>query len=329
MHVNMTENPAPAPKIPKRQRNKIDAEEWEFIKKLRLEVAEQRRQKEAVEPDRGPLPWAYIRCSHQDSMDSGLGIEAQRRMVSRWLEFVREKYPDLGNLRMLEEEKAISAYKIPLIRRPAGKILHQSLRAGDHVIFAYLDRVWRNTEDCLATLRLWKERGVIVHFANMHIDTNTAMGEFFITIMAASAKMDSAMKSERIKEVFRGLRAQGRLNCGPTPIGFKLIRRGKHRAMVPDVEARKIMAEVVRVRDKHGWKWADVSDYIEKWLAGQYKRKYNKPWEKRKWSAQRCRRVYLQIKEMELKAETAPDAAEPTEPQESPPSLTLPSPAPS
>jgi DNA invertase Pin-like site-specific DNA recombinase len=98
-----------------------------------------------------------------------------------------------------------------------------ALRNGDHVIFAYHDRAFRNTEDCLATLRVWKERGITVHFANLHVDMNDPKGAFMITVMAGCAQMDSAMKSERIKEVFSGFEAMGRLGNGHAPMGFKLV----------------------------------------------------------------------------------------------------------
>ena len=62
---------------------------------------------------------------------------------------------------------------------------------------------------------------------------------------AACAQMDSAMKSERIKEVFAGFPAMGRLGNGHAPMGFKLVgKRGKNRRAVPDPEQRRIMGEI-------------------------------------------------------------------------------------
>ena len=109
------------------------------------------------------------------------------------------------------------------------------------------------------------------------------------------------MKSERIKEVFAALKEEGRIGAGRAPLGFKLAgRRGKNgkwirATIIPDVEARRIIGEIICVRNKHGWTWNEVSDYIEAWLAGREKRSpANSAFKKRAWSGQRCRRVYLQ-----------------------------------
>ena len=62
--------------------------------------------------------------------------------------------------------------------------------------------------------------------------------------------------------------------------------------MVCDREARRIMGEIVRVRNKHGWSWDEISDYVEKWSAEQEGGKPTPAWEKRNWSAYRCQRAY-------------------------------------
>jgi DNA invertase Pin-like site-specific DNA recombinase len=307
--------------VPYRQRNKISKEEWEAISKLteNAVILPIHTSESEVEPDRGPALWGYVRCSHQDSIDSGLGLEAQRRLISRWAEFIQEEHPDLTEIRWIEEEKAVSAYKVKLMDRPGGKKLHRSLHEGDHVVFAYLDRIWRNTEDCLTTLRLWTQRGIIVHFANLHIDTNSVQGKLLLTVLAACAEMDSGMKSERIKEVFRGLKAAGRSCNGKAPFGYKLTGvKGQRRALAPDPKARRIMGEIVRVRDTYDWTWQKISDYVEKWLSEKLGRPFTQPWKKRFWSLGRCTRAYNA--ELELRAKASkPTATEVVETDSVPP----------
>ena len=144
----------------------------------------------------------------------------------------------------------------------------------------------------------------MVHFADQHIDTSTVTGEFVLTIMAACAKMESQTKSDRNKEVCRGFPAKGRLNNGHAPMGFKLIgKSGVNRVAVPDPEARRIMGEIVRVRDLYKWTWPEISDYVEKWLSEQFGRDYTQPWKKRKWSYQRCSRAYNAELKLRAKSE--------------------------
>ncbi len=274
--------------------SKITNKEWLRRRAKRaLPDDSQCRQSEEELP-RPPILWGYIRCSHQDSKDSGLGEDAQHNMTVRWAELLRSEKPHLpSEIKWCQEDDPVSAYKVQFRFRPAGSKLFRNSRGGDHVIFAYLDRAFRDTEDCLTTLREFKRRGIIAHFANLRIDMDSAVGEMMITIMAAVAQMESKMKSERIKEVLAGLAVKGRMANGHAPMGFKLSGpKGKRRAAVCDREARRIMGEIVRVRDKHRWSWGEISDYVEKWLAEQAGRKPTPAWEKRNWSAYRCQRAY-------------------------------------
>lgn len=302
-----TTEPAKAngkPYIPGRQRGKIPDEEWAEIQRYRTGLKKQLADVEAaikreehaareVSAKRAPAIFGYVRVSHQDSKDSGLGEDGQKRIVERWAAIVRDEYKIEGPIRWNQEKDAVSAFKKQLILRDAGGTMNIELRQGDHVIFAYLDRAFRNTEDCLGTLRTWKARGIIVHFANLHVDMNTPQGELLVAVMAACAQMDSAMKSERIKEVFAGFPAMGRMSNGRAPMGFKLSgKRGKRRVSIPDPEQRRIMGEIVRVRDKYNWSFDKISDYVDEWLAATEGRQQTPRWTKREWPTPRCRRAY-------------------------------------
>jgi len=265
-----------------RRHLKLTNAQWEEKKLLRKQAKEEAKLRELIDSElyldltpRPPKLFGYIRCSHLDSVESGLGIDAQRRIILRWAEFVRELYPELtGEIEWIEEQKvikkvnkAISAYKVELIRRPGGRLLNQQLRKGDHVIFAYLDRAWRNTEDCLATMRRWTARGVAAHFADMRIDSTTAQGKFTLTVLAAAVEMDSHLKSERVKESFSGMMALGKTRNGHAPIGYKLIgKKGTQRAVVPDPEQRIVMAEIARFKESGRHTLQELADHITEWM---------------------------------------------------------------
>jgi hypothetical protein len=80
-------------------------------------------------------------------------------------------------------------------------------------------------------------------------------------------------------------------------MGFKLVGhkvRGKwiHATIAHDHDQRRIMGEIVRVRDKYGWPFDKIGDYIDQWLAETEGRKRTPRWE-REWSSQRCRRLVV------------------------------------
>lgn len=314
-----------------RQRRKIQDDEWADIQAHRANLQKQIDDVEATikleedsargdSPDRGPAIFGYVRVSHQDSKESGLGEEGQKRIIQRWATLIKEENDIEGDIRWFQEEDAVSAFKRPLIARDKGADMNMALRSGDHVIFAYLDRAFRNTEDCLSTLRMWKRRDIIVHFANLHINMNTPLGEMVVTIMAACAQMDSAMKSERIKEVFKTFPSLGRVGNGHAPMGFKLSGRKvngkwKHACVVPDTEERKIMGEIVRVKQVYHWSFEAISRYIDRWTHRNTLRGRTPLLEKVKWSVERCRRAYhAELKLRSVGSAVPPENSDPTSP---------------
>jgi DNA invertase Pin-like site-specific DNA recombinase len=291
------------------RRGRISEQDWGELQQYRAWLDEEKARTERLAAAaqeaiaRPPKLYAYLRCSHEESKKSGLSIESQKTSCGPAIARLRELHPDLPEVEWVIDE-AVSAWKSDkLLRlRPRGAILHYGLRPGDHVVFAYLDRGWRNTEDCLTTLRLWKERGVVVHFADFNIDSNTWIGELLIRIIAAVAEMRSSIASERLKAICQEFRKQGRPANGHAPLGFRLIGPRGHRKAVPDAAQRKVMAEIVRIRDKYDWSWQIIEEYIEHWYAENEGRKPKFPWERRLWSHYRCRIGYHAEKKLQLQA---------------------------
>jgi DNA invertase Pin-like site-specific DNA recombinase len=270
-----------------RQKNKLTAEEHALIDAYRAEkahlekIAELERFREEVRL-RGPTICGYIRCSHVNSAESGLGLAAQRTIITRWAEFIRVQYPDLNPEIRWYVDEVQSAFKKKLCERPNGIALNAFLHAGDHVIFAYLNRAFRNTVDCLNTVKHWKQRGVIVHFVDLQTNTSTASGELILTVIAASAQMESANVSERILAAFAELQKHGRTRGGHAPYGWKLLPRqriGEIRKMVPDWKARKLGEEIVRAKDEYGFAWYQVMKWIDAWLRNKKKMPPRGPYE--------------------------------------------------
>lgn len=151
--------------------------------------------------------FGYARVSDKKQVDR-YGIPAQKKRIEDYYRYLLSKEPDLEWGGIVEDQDS-SAYKIPFLQRPKGLELHSKLQEGDHVCFAYLDRAFRNTVDCLKMTRFWIERRIRIHFLDINIDTSTPFGEAFLTIAATFAQLDSRLKSERIKEALREKRKKG------------------------------------------------------------------------------------------------------------------------
>lgn len=271
----------------------LDQKKREEEARVAAEQAEARTAREI------PLAFGYRRCSHDDSRFSGLGLEVQTEMVERWFDLLRAEHRKLewGNWYV---DEAVSASKRALLARPGGAMLGKTVRPGDHVIFAHLDRAFRDVQDCLGTLQMWQRRGVIVHFADMKVDMSTANGQFMITIIAAIAEWESRRISERNKAVAARQKATGRPSTHP-PMGYKHVGPAGKRRRVSDPQQRQIMQEIVRVRDvaHPDWSWWTISDYIESLLCQAEDRPFHARYQRRAWSNNRCRLGYIAEKKLQ------------------------------
>src|SRR4051812_3513470 len=97
----------------------------------------------------------YIRCSHRESEQSGLGMDAQFEQSIKYAEYIKAaRYPDLQIERSPYVDGSVSAFQRKtriFFKRPKGALLHAKLKRGDHVIFARLDRAFRYPPDFYAT----------------------------------------------------------------------------------------------------------------------------------------------------------------------------------
>ena len=64
---------------------------------------------------------------------------------------------------------------------------------GDHyAVQTKLDRLFRNCQDCLQVTALWDRLGISLHLIDLGgqaIDTSSAMGRFFLTVMGGAAEI--------------------------------------------------------------------------------------------------------------------------------------------
>ena len=283
----------------RRSRTEADKAEWKRIVTLAAKATEAAK----PEPPRPPMAFGYRRCSHEDSRQSGLRLDIQAESINGYYSLLRTRRPELAELPWgeLYSDEAVSAYRKRLIHRKEGGRLNAELKRGDHVIIPRLDRGFRSLEDQMRTLNDWRQRGVTVHFVNEQIDPGTSMGQLIMAILGAVNEWQSAYLSDRAKEVGDRMEALGRTRTGKAPLGFRLVGPKGKRRMLVDERARRVMKEIVRVRDKHGWTWGKISDYIEEKTAEWEKRETIAPYDQgqRKWNWQKCSRAYKQEKKLQ------------------------------
>ncbi len=94
--------------------------------------------------------------------------------------------------------------------RPEAQKLISELKDGDTIIIAKLDRGFRDTADCLNTVKWLQKRNVTLRILDIALDVSTPIGEMILTIMASVATFERKRIAERIKDGFANGRKQGK-----------------------------------------------------------------------------------------------------------------------
>jgi len=148
------------------------------------------------------------------------------------------------------DDPGVSAAK-PLRVRPGGQRLLDHLRrrkvAG--LVAFKLDRLFRNCADCLANVEAWERAGVALHLIDLGgsaVDTSSAAGKFFLTVMAGAAELERNQISERTSSVLQHKAERGEYTGGAPPFGFRLGDDGVQ--LEPDAQEQRIVARVRELR---------------------------------------------------------------------------------
>lgn len=163
------------------------------------------------------LAAAYVRVSTEEQAVQGVSLDAQ-------VERARAYAAAQGlSLEMVFRDEGVSA-GTSLSSRPAGSRLVHALNRGEfaHVIAVKLDRCFRNAADCMQTVDGWTKSGIAVHFVDLGgqaVDSQTAMGKFFLGIMASCAELELGNIRDRTRAALQHKKTRGD-RLGTTPFGF-------------------------------------------------------------------------------------------------------------
>lgn len=162
---------------------------------------------------------AYVRVSTEEQANEGVSLEAQEVKV--------RAYCALRGLELVElvVDAGVSAGKGLNTRDGGARVLELVKgRKVEAVVAMKLDRLFRDASDCLAVTAAWDKASVSLHLVDMGgqaVDTSSAMGRFFLTIMAGAAEMERNQIRERTRMAMAHKRSKHEL-VGAVPYGFTL-----------------------------------------------------------------------------------------------------------
>jgi DNA invertase Pin-like site-specific DNA recombinase len=122
----------------------------------------------------------------------------------------------------------------PLAERPEGGRMFRALKAGDVVIAAKMDRLFRSAQDALNTVDKFKKAGVKLILVDMGTDpvTENGVSKMLFTVLAAMAEFEKGRILERMADGRKGKKAKGGHTGGQAPYGFRVEGLGRDAVLV-------------------------------------------------------------------------------------------------
>ncbi len=189
---------------------------------------------------------AYVRVSTEEQATEGVSLDAQEATL--------RNYCAMRGLELAEVvvDAGVSAGKHLDTRDGGARLLSLVQRGKVQAVVTYkLDRLFRDASDCLAVTAQWDKAGVALHLVDLggqSVDTSSAMGRFFLTIMAGAAEMERNLIRERTSAAMQHKASKREYTGGHAPYGWTVGPDGTH--LVADEAEQRIIAAARTLREQ-------------------------------------------------------------------------------
>ncbi len=137
----------------------------------------------------------YIRVSTEQQADEGVSLVSQRAKIEAWCEL--NDY----ELTAIYEDVGISGKTI--IKRPQLQIALKEIKKDMALVVYNLSRLARSTKNCIEIADLLRNKGSDLVSLTEKIDTSSAIGEFFFTLIAALGQMEEQDLEDTVTRVLK------------------------------------------------------------------------------------------------------------------------------
>ena len=152
----------------------------------------------------------YCRVSTTDQHPENQ-IRALREMAERNEDIVGFEFVDKGISGSKKDREALNQMMSAARSRKFSKLYVVSI-----------DRLSRSTKDLIETVETLNSLGVTIVFQRENIDTTSAMGQFFLTVLGSIAQLEREIMVSRIRQGIDRAKAQGKKMGRPTKINDSL-----------------------------------------------------------------------------------------------------------
>jgi len=123
-----------------------------------------------------------------------------------------------------------------------------------------LDRLFRNTGDAISKSQEFQKRGINLHLLDVSVDTGTATGKMFFTVLAMLAQFERDITGERTKTVLDMKRKDGKV-WNHTPFGYDRVDD----LLIPNKKEQKGIQMMKKLHEQ-GYSLREIAGELE--LAG-------------------------------------------------------------
>lgn len=160
----------------------------------------------------------YVRVSTEEQAREGISLDNQRAKITA--------YCELNELELVGIIEDAGKSGKDLTREGIQTLVELIKgRKIDAVIVYKLDRLSRRVRDTLSLMDLIEKKSVAFHSITEKIDTKSAMGKFFLNIMASMNQWERDTISERTRDALR-LKITRNERAGQVPYGWTLADDG-------------------------------------------------------------------------------------------------------
>jgi DNA invertase Pin-like site-specific DNA recombinase len=143
----------------------------------------------------------YARVSTDRQAGTGYGLEAQQSAIEREAE-----HRGWTDVQWYIEREGRSGSSMD---RPEMTRLLRDVRRGDVLVAAKVDRLSRSLVDFATLVETAQRRGWTIVTLDLGLDLSTAQGEFVASVLAAFARMERRLISQRTRDAMAAAKARG------------------------------------------------------------------------------------------------------------------------
>ena len=192
----------------------------------------------------------YIRVSTEDQAREGVSLDNQESKI--------KSYASLNDLDLIETIRDEGVSGKSLNREGMTRLLDMVDAGKVGAVIVYkLDRLSRKTIDTLNLIETFETKGIAFHSISEKIDTKSATGKFFLTIISAIAQMERDVISERTIDALNYKKSKKEW-MGRIPYGFKI----EDNFLVEDPEQIKAIQKAKRLR-RAGKSIRDIGESLD------------------------------------------------------------------